>query len=96
MSTGPHGGRPLLNPMTYVGMARLAKIAAGRHWADGRALSAVTGGPGGCSTGGQAPRSSRCVDTAISANKRGNGGRKQDRRRDLAARAENTAGASTT
>ena len=39
----------------------------GRHWADGRALSAVTGGPSGCSTGGQAPRSSRCVDTAISA-----------------------------
>jgi len=33
----------LLNPMTYVGMARLAKIALKVvHWPDGRALSAVT------------------------------------------------------
>ena len=58
----------LLNPMTYVGMARLAKIAAKvDHWSDGRALSTVTGGGRTGSTGGQPPRSSRDVATAISA-----------------------------
>ncbi len=40
----------------------------GHDGADGRALSAVSGGPNsGSSTGGQAPRSSRAVDAASSA-----------------------------
>ena len=85
----------LLNPMTYRGMARLARIAAKvLTRTGGRAPSTVTAAPAGTagSSGGQAPRSSRAVDTASSAYTRARhrGGEQQRRPRSAAACARRT------
>ena len=89
----------MLNPMTYVGMARLAQDRReGGHGADGRALSAVTG----CARNrflrrpaAQIVASGRHRDQRV--DQRRHRGGKQDRRRDLSGECpKNTAGASMT